>query len=158
MQRIIGLELDGSTVTLTIGRTTIPAMAAKYGDNLSTEYLRFMGEQSIAAMTPGTYEVEDGEIKLSASVLRGDLVPLMDQYGFGNRRINVVISRTHPDLGTDSDLLHDCRFIGLAAAVENSNKAEETPIKIRYRQIYWSDLRITVNALDTSMPLGDSML
>ena len=158
MQRMIGLEFDGSLVQVTIGRTTIPCMSAKYGDNLAPELLRFMGEQTIAAMTPGTYEVEDGELKLSASVIRGDLAPLLDQYGFGNRRLNVVVSRTHPDMGTDSDLLHDCRFIGLAAAVENTNKAEETPIKIKYRQIYWTDRRITINALDTSAPLGATML
>jgi hypothetical protein len=158
MQKVFGIELDGTTTVMTIGRTQIPVMSGSYGDNLSPEKLRQMGSQIIDALTMGTYETDEGKVKMSASNFRGLFFPLVDQYGFGNRSIPLIFSFTHPEIGNDSDYLDGCRFTKLSQALEASNKAQEVEFGITVRQIYWTDRRITINALDTSIPLGPSML
>jgi hypothetical protein len=156
MKRVLGLEHDGSTVAMTIGRTQIPLTAAAYGDNISPEKLRMMGSQKIDAITPGTYDTDDGSIKMPMSVFRAEFAPLMDQYGFGNRPLPIVFSFTHPDTGSDSDLLEECRILGIKEALENTNKPNEVEFKFMTRQIRWTDRRITINAQDTAEPLGQS--
>lgn len=156
MQRAIGIGLDGSNVTITIGRTQIPCLTAEYGDNLSVERLRNMGEQYIAETTDGQYEVEDGKLKMSSVVFRSLFAPLAQQDGMGLERVTVVISKYHPDLGGDSDLLQRVRFIGLKEAIENSNKAQETEIKMVYDQIFWTNRRITINKINRAVPLTAS--
>jgi hypothetical protein len=155
MKRVLGLEHDGSTVAMTIGRTQIELTEASYGDNLSPEKLRQMGSQVINAITPGTYDTEDGVIKMPMSVFRAEFAPLMDQYGFGNRVLPVVFSFVHPDTGSDSDAL-EARILGIKEALANTNAPNIVELKMVVRQIWWTDMRITINAQDTSVPLGQS--
>ena len=54
MRKVFGIELDGTTTVMTIGRTQLPILGGNYGDNLQKEKLRQMGEQLIAAITMGT--------------------------------------------------------------------------------------------------------
>jgi hypothetical protein len=154
MKRVVGIEFDGSTVKVTIGRTEIPCLAASYGDNLQPEKLREMGSQQIDAITNGTYETDEAKIKMASSVFRGVFMPLVDSSGFGNRSLPVVCSFEHPDLGGDSDYLDGCRFTKLGAAMEASAKANEVEFGLTVRQIYWTDQRKTINAFDPSIPLG----
>lgn len=158
MQRVLGLEHDGSTVAITIGRTQIDCLSMSYGDKLQPEELRNMGSQQIDALTPGTYTTDEAKVKMASSTFRAEFMPLVDKNGFGNRALPIVSTFTHPDTGTDSDLLDGCRFIGIAAAVENSAKANEIEFAIKPRQIYWTDQRKTINALDTTIPLGEPAL
>jgi hypothetical protein len=83
-RRVRGLELDGTSITMTIGRYQFDILKSSYGDSLNVEKLRQMGHQTIDAITPGIYETEDGKISLSESVFRGELMPLVQRYGWGN--------------------------------------------------------------------------
>lgn len=158
IRRVKGIELDGTTTIMTVMRTEIPCLGASYGDNLAPEKLRQMGSQQIDAITMGTYETEEGKVRMSASNFRGLFFPLVDQHGFGNRDVPVIFSFYHPQLGNDSDLLEGCRFIKLTQALEASSKAQEVEFGIILRQIRWTERRITINALDTSIPLGPIQL
>lgn len=157
MRRVRGIAPDGTTVTITIGKTPIQCLSVSYGDNITPEKLRQMGSQSIDALTPGTYETEDGTVKMSSDVFRADLMPLLDDAGFGNRTHQIVAATQHPDLGTDSDALL-ARMTGLKTAAENSSKALEVEFKLTVVQIWWGDSRKTINAQDPSIPLGTSKL
>lgn len=156
MRRVIGLALDGSTVTIAVGRTQVPCISAEYGDNLATEVLRRMGEQIIAGRTPGQYETEEGKIKLSANDFRSYLMPLVQVDGMGNERLVIVVSFYHPDCGGDSDALVNVRFVGIKEAIEASAKAIEVELKMVYDQVYWTDQRITINQRNLAVPLGAS--
>jgi len=154
LRRVKGIELDGTTTIMTIARTEISCLGANYGDNIAPEKLRQMGSQQIDATTMGTYETEEGKIRMSASNFRGIFFPLIDQNGFANRVVPVIFSFFHPQLGNDSDLLDGCRFIKLSQALEASSKAQEVEFGILVRQIYWTERRVTINSLDTSLPLS----
>lgn len=147
LRRISGHELDGSTVTITIGKYQFYALAVSYGDSLQPEKLRQMGGQEIDAITEGTYETEEGKLRVSASVWRGEIAPLLEQNGWGNVGHSVVVSFTHKQLGSDSDLLADCRLISNTDAPEAGSKPLEHEIKLVYRQIFWTDDRKTINRL-----------
>lgn len=158
MRRVKGLELDGTTVNMIIGRTQFDCLKSSYGDNLQPEKLRQMGKQTIDAITPGTYETEDGKFSVSESVWRAELAPLLDVHGFGNRIIPVIFTYTHPELGDDSDYL-EARIVGLNGSNEASSKPLEREFKLIIRQIFWTDRRITINRLgDVYEALGLSSL
>jgi hypothetical protein len=161
MKRVIGIGLDGSNVSTTLGKVEVPLISASYGDKLEPGTLSAMGGQQIDEITPGNYATDDAQLKLSSVVFRTIIMPAMPATGGGNVRMPIVVSRSHPDLGDDSDLLEGCRIINWAAAVENSNKAEEVTLNVTVRQIRWTYARKTINQLrgpdgSIALPAGTS--
>ncbi len=147
MQRVVGIGVDGTTVSVTMGKTVIPCTKAGYGDSIDPQFLSYMGSQEQDEQSDGVYKTDDAEITMSALNFRTVFMPALAANGAGNTRFPVVVLRTHPELGDDSDLLVDCRIKNLAAALENSGKIEETVIKLSVRQIKWTDARITINRI-----------
>ncbi|SRR6266404_1882100 len=156
IKRVRGLGLDGTTTTIAFGRAQIPCISVSYGDKLEPENLSYLGSQQIDEQTEGTYSTVPAKIKMSAVVYRADLMPLLQKVGFGAERLSVVVSETHPDLGSDSDLLTGARFTGTDAASENSNKVKEVEFEMSFTQLYWGNDRITRNKLNTQVALGSS--
>jgi hypothetical protein len=154
LRRVANVGLDGSTVSMSLGKLEIRILKAGYGDSLKPESLSYMGSQKIDETTPGIYETDEGSITMSAVKFRTELMPAMPTTGGGNVRIPIVFTRTHPDLGSDSDLCENCRFTNWAAALENSAKAEEVELKFKPQQIKWTDERKTINALVGAAPTG----
>jgi len=147
---------DGTTLSITFGRHTVPCISASYGDKVDPQHLSAMGSQQIDEVTEGGYSTERGSIKMTAKTFRSIVAPLMQERGFGSERIGVVATFYHPDTGDDSDYLEGCRIIGLKQALENSNSATTVELELDYCQIYWTNDRITINKLDTSEPLYSS--
>lgn len=157
LSRVANIGLDGTTVTITIGKTTVPATSAKYGDALSPSKLAYMGAQDTAEITPGTYEADDAEIEFSAIVWRTVVMPALAANGYGNKPLSIVVSRSHPDAGDDSDLLEGCRLTKSAASTTNSSDAEKTTATFTVRQVRWTDARRTLNQL-TGVAQGDNTI
>lgn len=156
LRRVVGIEFDGSTVTSTFGRHEIEALKASYADGLETEVLRSMGSQRQDARTAGTYKTEDASISYRASVFRAKLMPLFPKTGGGNVVVPIIVGFTHPDIGSDSDLLSGARCVNWAAACENSAKALEVETKWVFLQLFWTSERKTINALKGAVPVGAS--
>lgn len=156
IRRVIGIEVDGSIVTTTFGRHEVPCLKTSYGDALETAFLVEMGSQRNAAQTPGTYKTEDATFTFRSTVWRARMMPLFPKYGGGDVIIPIVVGFTHPDMGSDSDLLQGARFTGWKAAYENSNKAAEIEVKATILQILWTSQRKTINALRGAIPVGAS--
>lgn len=155
LRRVANLGLDGSTVTVTLGKIQVPAITASYGDKLTPGKLTAMGSQEIDELTPGNYETDDAKIKVSAVTWRTVIMPAMPKTGGGNVRMSLVIGREHPDLGDDSDLLEGCRIISMPSAAENSNKPEEVELTFTVRQVFWTDERKTLNQLRSDLVQED---
>ena len=151
LRRVANLGLDGSTVTVTFGKIQVPAITASYADKLEKGKLSPMGSQEITEITPGSYSTEDWKIKVSAVTFRTLIMPAMPKTGGGNVRMQIVVGRTHPDLGDDSDMLDGCYIGNIPAALENSNKAEEVELSGTVRQIFWTDERKTINQLASEL-------
>ncbi len=158
MKRVQNIGLDGSTVTLTIGRHQIPCLSGSYGDSLETETVSYMGSQRIDERTAGTYKTEPGKVKMTSIVFRAQLYPLLQKRGYGTEKFQAVFTVQHPDLGSDSDLLDGARFTSIAEAYENSAKSQEVEFGVVYDQLYLGDERKTINKLDTSQRLAPSKL
>lgn len=156
IRRVVGASLDGSNVRVILGKTEVPALSASYADRLETADLSYMGRQQIDETTQGTYARDDGELKISSVIFRAEFMPRMPLRGGGNIRIPLIIAFSHPELGSDSDLLEACRIVNWAAAVQNSNASLETTLKLKYRQIFWTEQRKTINDLDGGIPRGAS--
>lgn len=157
INRVSRIALDGTTVTIAFGRATIACTKASYGDGLTTGTLSSMGSQSIDARTRGTYKTEQATVSMDSVIFREEMMPLMAVDGFGNEELSaILVSYGHPDLGFDSDALGEARFVGLAAAIENSEKALEVEFKIDFNQLYWGNNRITINQRDLTTPLPAS--
>lgn len=154
--RTVDVELDGTTVTATFGRHEIKALSASYGDSLETEVVRVMGSQQQSARTAGTYKTESVKIKFRASVFRAEVMPLFPTNGGGNVRVPIVVSFSHPDIGSDSDLLDGARCVNFAAACEASSKALEVETTWEILQVYWTSDRKTINSLNGVAPSGAS--
>ena len=154
LRRVANVGFDGSNVTISLGKLEIRILSASYGDSLKPEALSYMGSQQIDEMSPGVYETDEGKIKMSAVRFRTEFMPAMPTTGGGNIRIPIVVTRSHPDLGDDSDLLENCRITNLPAAVENSAKLEEVEITFKPTQIKWTNDRKTINALAGSQTTG----
>lgn len=154
LRRVAGVGFDGSTVSIGIGKADIRCLSSSYGDSLKPEALSYMGSQRIDEMSPGSYETEEAKLKMSSKVFRTELMPLLPQHGFGNVRIPITVTRSHPDLGDDSDLLENCRLTNIPAALENSAKLEEVELTFKPQQIYWTNERKTINALQGAVPVG----
>ncbi len=145
LRRVAGAGFDGSTVTTTLGKIEIPILKADYGDSLETAFLSYMGGQEQDEQSPGAYKTNNLKITISAMIFRSVVMPAFPLNGFGLTKLPIVIGRSHPEAGADSDLLIDCRCTNLAAAVENSNKIEETPLEFTVRQVKWTRRRMTIN-------------
>lgn len=154
--RTTDVELDGSTVTVTFGRHEIKALSASYGDSLETEVVRMMGSQQQNARTAGTYKTESVKIKFRASVFRAEVMPLFPTNGGGNSRVPITVNFSHPDIGSDSDLLDGARCTNWTAAAEASSKALEVETTWEILQVYWTSDRKTINSLNGIVPSGAS--
>lgn len=158
LRRINGYELDGTCITMTLGRTQVDITKCAYGDSLTPEELRVMGKQTIEALTRGGYATDGGAFTLPGSVWRAELGPKLDAEGFGNREYPIIFSYTHPELGSDSDLVM-ARIIKLGASGEQGGKAQENEFGLKIRQIFWTEDRKTINDLgDIPNTLGISQL
>ncbi len=148
LTKVTGVGFDGTSYTITIGKLIIPILKKDYSDMLEPgEFLRYMGSQTQDEQGLGTYKTSEFTLVMSSRVFRVDFLPAMPQNGGGNLLLPIVVGRQHPTLGDDSDLLSGCRFTNWAAALENSNKLEETPLKGTVTQIFWGDSRRTINYL-----------
>lgn len=147
LRQVKNIGLDGSTVTCTIGKKEIRIIKASYGDKIEPAFLSYMGSQQQDEQSPGTYKTDELKITMSAMKFRTEFMPAMPATGGGNVLLAIVVGREHPDLGSDSDLLENCRCTNWAAAVENSNKVEETELTFTVQQIKWTDARKTINQL-----------
>ncbi len=156
MRRVNRNALDGTSIVLMFGRLYIPCLKASYGDKIEPENLTFMGSQQIDAQTTGIYSTDDAKVTMESTVFRAELLPQFQQNGFGNERLSIIFSYSHPDLGDDSDFIDGARFTNIAAAVENSAKAFEVELTIKFTQCYWGDDRKTINALDPAQALAAS--
>lgn len=154
IRRVTGTEFDGSSVTSTFGRHEIACQSASYADKLETEVGRSMGSQKQDFRTPGSYSTEDAKIKMRSTVFRAKMMPLFPKHGGGNVIMPIVIGFTHPDIGSDSDLLSGARCVNWSQAVENSNKAFEVELTWVLQQIFWTAQRKTINSLGLSLPAG----
>lgn len=154
IRRVTGIGFDGSTVAITIGKTEMPLTMASYGEKLTTAWLAEMGSQTRGEQSAGVYEPEDGKLKMSSRRFRADFMPLLPVNGFGLVRLPIVVSFAHPDLGSDSDLLENCRFTNLANALEASAKVQEIELTFSLSQIRWTNRRMTINALKGAIPVG----
>jgi hypothetical protein len=152
--RVTDVELDGSTVTVTFGRHEIKALSASYGDTLETEVVRMMGSQLQHARTAGTYKTETVKIKFRASVFRAEVMPLFPVNGGGNVRVPITVNFSHPDIGSDSDLLDGARCTNWTSACEASSKALEVETSWEILQVYWTSERKTLNAINGIVPSG----
>lgn len=153
IQRVQRLALDGSTVTITFGRHEVRCTKVSYGDKLEKSTLSNMGSQEIDAATLGTYKVDDAKVSIEAIEFRTVLYPILQSNGFGNERINVVVTYGHPDIGYDSDMLGWCSFIAPAASMANDNKPAEVEITLQPLQVYWGSERKTINRVGAAVPL-----
>lgn len=142
MIRRTGNGFDGSTVHITVGRVEIVALSIGYGDNVEKERIYRLGQQTPSGSTPGQYKPEDGTLKMSSTVARRDLFPLLPQFGAANVSRLWVVTRTHPDIGTDSDALVACSILGAKEQLEASAKNTEIEMKLFYDMVLWTDKRI----------------
>ena len=147
IKRVVGIGLSGQNVSSTFGKIPVKLISASYADKLEVGTLSMMGAQEIDEVTQSTYALDEVTLKISSVEFRATLMPRMPKNGGGNIRIPIVINFSHPDLGSDSDLLDGCRIINWPAAMENSNSALEVELKAHCRQIFWTHQRKTINAL-----------
>ncbi len=156
MHRVIGSGIDGSSVTTTIGKGEVPIIKADYGDSLETTFLSYLGSMEQDEQSPGSYKTSNLKMTVSAMIFRTIIMPNFPNNGAGLVKLPIIISRTHPETGSDSDLLIDCRCMNFAAAVENSNKVEETTMEWTIRQIKWTRARKTINQIKNGGASGVS--
>lgn len=156
LRRVIGVGLDGSTVNITLGKIEVPIIKADYGDKLETSWLSAMGSQEQDEQSPGTYKTDPLKLVVSAMVFRTLILPNFPNNGAGMVRMTIVVSRSHPEAGNDSDMLVDCRCMNFSAAADASNKVEEMPLEFSVRQIKWGRARKTINQIRNAGAAGVS--
>jgi hypothetical protein len=157
MQAVYGAGIDGTTVSITTGRTVVPCVKAAYGDNLDPVFLSYMGSQEQDEQSDGTYKTDPLSLTMTSLIFRTVFMPKFPANGGGNVRMPIIVNRDHPNLGNDSDLLKNCKCINFAAAVENSSKLEEVELKFTVQQIFWTSERKTINRLK-NVEQGESSL
>ena len=146
LRRASRVELDGSTVFTCFGKKLVRAVKATYGDMIETAPSTPMGMQGIRARTPGTYKIDQLKITFEFSVWRTEMFPYFPTIGATAARIPIVINFTHPEIGSDSDLMEAARLVGVSQPVQNDNKAMETETTWDIDQIRWTYKRILLNS------------
>lgn len=147
MQQVVGAGIDGTIVSITMGKTSIPCTKASYADSLDPIYLSYMGSQEQDEKSLGSYRTDATAITMTAKTFRVLFMPLFPANGAGNVQFPIVVLRSHPTLGSDSDLLVNNSITNFAAAVEASSKLEEVEIKLSTQQIKWTDRRVCLNLI-----------
>jgi len=156
IRRANHIAIDGTTVSATFGRNQIACVKAAYGDKVETAALSEMGSQRINVRSRGSYTTDEFSITFEETRFRAEFTPLLQRSGFANEMIPIVIGVFHPDLGSDSDLLEECRLLSISNEYENSNAVKLIETKWSTNQIYWTEARITINQRDLSQPLSAS--
>lgn len=103
MKRVTGFGIDGTTVSVTMGRTVIPCTKGSYGDSLDPAKLSYMGGQQQDEKTRGTYKTDDAKFTMSAVIFRTVFMPGMPATGAGN-----VQRRAQGDLHQSSFTVIKC--------------------------------------------------
>jgi|PlaIllAssembly_1097288.scaffolds.fasta_scaffold46044_2 hypothetical protein len=156
IRRIDRTAADGTTLTITFGRHQIPVQSISYGDKIETQQGSNTGSQKIDWETPGSYSTEEAACKMEAILFRELMTPLMASDGISADTFSIVVTDSHPGFGDDSDLLEGAHFVGLKAARDNSNNAAMVEFGIKFKQIYWTNSRITINRRDMRKPIASS--
>lgn len=154
LTKVGGAGFDGSNVTMSFGKLGIRCVKATYAETIETETLSEMGAQQIDARSRGTYKNENAKITMTAVRFRTEFLPAMTDSDMTGVGFPIVITRTHPDLGSDSDLLENARLTGIPASVENSASIEVMELEFVYSQVRWGDKRQTINRLANVEPVG----
>ena len=148
LRRVFNSEIDGTAVTISMGKIEVPMATMKYGDAIETATYAPMGSQQQGRRSRGRYKTDPWEGTMSALDCRTILWPLMPKNGGGNKEFPIVVNRKHPDLGDDSDLLEGCRILKMPADLKNTPDVEMVTIGGELTQIKWTDERKTLNDLD----------
>ena len=154
IERTSGVEFDGSSVFMVIGTKAIRAVKASYGDSVEKGDVYEMGNQLLAAVTPGQYKPELAKVTFRNSVYRAEVLPRLPMLGSANSPTSVVIQYTCPGIGTDSDLWKPCWIVGTTISPESSNKGIEVELTFKVQQYFWGDTRTTKNAIAGSVAVG----
>lgn len=144
IRRVNRIALDGTTVTLTVGTHVLKCSKQSYGDSLTTSMVSNLGSQKQDGQTPGSYKTDQPSFTLFAAEYR-ELLDGFPSNGFGNYFVPVVVTYSHPDLGSTSDLLENFRFLTQSTSAEAGEKAIEQEVKGSCMQIYWGEKRKTLN-------------
>src|SRR4051812_47620142 len=102
IHRVNRIAVDGTTVYVTFGRHQLALTKASYGDKITTATISEMGVQDISARSPGTYETDPVKTTMESVRYHAEFAPLLQNDGFGNEKIPIVIGTVHPDLGDES--------------------------------------------------------
>lgn len=148
IRRVASSELDGTTVTISLGSTQVACAEGTYGDSIERGNYTPMGSQGGGRRTRGMYKTVEWTFKISSFDFRTIIMPALPKVGFGNVVFPIIVGVKHPDLGDDSDLLESCMFSNLDAAVKNSSEVMMLDIKGTTQQVYWGDERRTINVPD----------
>jgi hypothetical protein len=147
IQRVTNTEFDGASTFIVIGTHTIPAIKASYSDKVEKGEVAEMGNQGIAAVTPGYYKPEMGKITFRNSVWRKLFLPLIPIMGSANSPTSIVVSYLNDGIGSDSDLWKPCWYVGSSLSPESSNKAIEVECEFKVLQYFWGDDRKIKNSV-----------
>ena len=132
----IGSDTFSSTrVQIWIGTKMIKATKLDYGHKLSTEVVRRLGQQTIAARTEGDYETEEGNLEMEDAAWNLELLPLLPVNGFGNIKFPVTCYRESATLPGVMDTLEDTRIVGDKGSFEASPGVLKRALVIVYKQI-----------------------
>lgn len=136
-------SFDGACNSVIIVTTRVPALKASYDDKIDKGSVTPMGTQGPGSTTLGTYAASDAKITFRSEDFRLLVLPMFPAVGAGNYEVPICVNKTHPELGSDSDLLLRCCIVGLSAAIENSNKADEVETTWKIcGGIQWTDNRV----------------
>ncbi len=144
LRRVNRIALDGTNVTLTVGTHVLRCSKQGYGDSLTTSKGSNLGSQMQDFQTSGSYKTDDPSFTLYACEYR-ELMDGFPSNGFGNIYVPVTVTYSHPELGSDSDLLDGFRFLTNAVSAESGEKMIEHEVKGSVMQIYWGYKRKTIN-------------
>ena len=111
-----------------------------------------MGAEKIL-LVDDSQEILDGLLEYLAS--EGYEVETASD-GISADTFSIVVTDSHPGFGDDSDLLEGAHFVGLKAARDNSNNAAMVEFGIKFKQIYWTNSRFTINRRDMRKPIASS--
>jgi hypothetical protein len=154
IRRVPGVEFDGSTISITIGRLVFEAEKVDYSDDITTTVGTSLGTQEQRYRTLGVYKTGQVTIEPRFSVLRRDFLSSLAPNGFGGQINPIIVGYWHPQLGKDSDLLAGARLVSITGGGEVGGKQLMMPIKFDIMQIFWGNGRQTLNRVEGFPQLG----